>query len=118
MRIDGQSVFAASHAELQEMRRKVGYVFQNAALFDSMNVYENVAFGLPEDAEKSLGPREVLRRVVEALEDVNLDAQVVLDKLPAAALGGHAQAGRAGPGHRGQSPDPALRRAGHRASTP
>jgi phospholipid/cholesterol/gamma-HCH transport system ATP-binding protein len=88
VRIDGQSVFGASHAELQEIRRKVGYVFQNAALFDSMNIYENVAFGLPEDAEKTLGPHEVLRRVVEALEDVNLDPQVVLNKLPAALSGG------------------------------
>jgi phospholipid/cholesterol/gamma-HCH transport system ATP-binding protein len=88
VRINGESVFGASHAALQEIRRKVGYVFQNAALFDSMNIYENVAFGLPEDAEKTLGPREVLRRVVEALEDVNLDPHVVLAKLPAQLSGG------------------------------
>lgn len=86
--IDGQSVFGSSHHDLQELRRKVGYVFQNAALFDSMNVYENVAFGLPEGAEKTLGKAEVLRRVVEALEDVNLDPHVVLNKLPAALSGG------------------------------
>jgi phospholipid/cholesterol/gamma-HCH transport system ATP-binding protein len=86
--IDGQSVFGASPAELQELRRKVGYVFQNAALFDSMNIYENVSFGLPEGAEKTLGKPEVLRRVVEALEDVNLDPYVVLNKLPAHLSGG------------------------------
>jgi phospholipid/cholesterol/gamma-HCH transport system ATP-binding protein len=86
--IDGQSVFGCTHAELQELRRKVGYVFQNAALFDSMTVYENVAFGLPEGAEKALGKPEVLRRVVEALEDVNLDPHVVLVKLPAQLSGG------------------------------
>jgi phospholipid/cholesterol/gamma-HCH transport system ATP-binding protein len=86
--IDGQSVFGASHAELQAIRRKVGYVFQNAALFDSMTVYENVAFGLPEGSEKVLGKSEVLRRVVEALEDVNLDPHVVLVKLPAQLSGG------------------------------
>jgi phospholipid/cholesterol/gamma-HCH transport system ATP-binding protein len=88
VRINGESVFGASHAALQEIRRKVGYVFQNAALFDSMNIYENVAFGLPEDAEKTLGPREVLRRVVEALEDVNLEPELILRKLPAELSGG------------------------------
>ena len=66
----------------------MGYVFQYAALFDSMNVYENVAFGLPEGAMKSLGRAEVLRRVSEALEDVNLDPDVVLRKLPSELSGG------------------------------
>jgi len=86
--IDGQSVFSATPDELQAIRRKAGYVFQNAALFDSMNVFENVAYGLPEGALKKLGRREVLRRVVRALEDVNLDPAVVLPKLPAELSGG------------------------------
>src|SRR5204862_135689 len=70
--IDGQSVFAADPEQLQAIRRKAGYVFQNAALFDSMNVFENVAYGLPEKALKALGRREVTRRVSRALEEVNL----------------------------------------------
>jgi len=86
--VDGQSVFRASRAELQAIRRKVGYVFQNAALFDSMNVYENVAFGLPEGAAKTLGRAEVVRRVSGALEDVNLDPDVVLAKMPSELSGG------------------------------
>ena len=86
--IDGQSVFSATPDELQAIRRKAGYVFQNAALFDSMNVFENVAYGLPENAFKTLGKQEVLRRVVRALEDVNLDPSVVLQKLPAELSGG------------------------------
>src|SRR5215212_8126477 len=53
--IDGQSVFGAAPQELQNIRRKAGYVFQNAALFDSMNVYENVAYGLPDDVAKRMG---------------------------------------------------------------
>jgi phospholipid/cholesterol/gamma-HCH transport system ATP-binding protein len=86
--VDGQSVFRAGRAELQTIRRKVGYVFQNAALFDSMNVYENVAFGLPEGAAKTLGHDEVVRRVSGALEDVNLDPDIVLAKMPSELSGG------------------------------
>jgi phospholipid/cholesterol/gamma-HCH transport system ATP-binding protein len=86
--IDGQSVFSADEDQLQALRRKAGYVFQNAALFDSMNVFENVSYGLPEGAFKKLGRREVLRRVVRSLEEVNLDPTVVLTKLPAELSGG------------------------------
>jgi len=86
--LDGVSVMGASRDALQAIRRKVGYVFQYAALFDSMNVFENVAFGIQEEIAKELGQDEVLRRVVEALEDVNLDAEKVLQKLPAELSGG------------------------------
>ena len=86
--IDGESVVRASRETLHRIRRKVGYVFQYAALFDSMNVYENVAQGLRDDDLKKLGKREVLRRVCESLEDVNLDPDVVLPKLPAELSGG------------------------------
>jgi phospholipid/cholesterol/gamma-HCH transport system ATP-binding protein len=86
--IDGQSVFAADVDGLQAIRRKAGYVFQNAALFDSMNVFENVAYGLPEAVLKTLGRREVLRRVSRSLIDVNLDPDVVLGKLPSELSGG------------------------------
>jgi phospholipid/cholesterol/gamma-HCH transport system ATP-binding protein len=63
-------------------------VFQYAALFDSMNVFENVAFGIRDAEAKAMGRREVLRRVVEALESVNLDPEQVLPKLPAELSGG------------------------------
>jgi phospholipid/cholesterol/gamma-HCH transport system ATP-binding protein len=86
--LDGESVVYASREKLQEIRRRVGYVFQNAALFDSMNVYENVAFGIQAGIAKQLGKQEVLKRVVEALEDVNLDAGQVMPKLPAELSGG------------------------------
>ncbi len=48
--IDGESVTRADRGALQVIRRKAGYVFQYAALFDSMTVFENVTFGLPEGA--------------------------------------------------------------------
>ena len=54
VRIDGVSVYHSEGDQIAEMRRKVGYVFQYAALFDSMNVFENVCTGLPRDEEKRL----------------------------------------------------------------
>jgi phospholipid/cholesterol/gamma-HCH transport system ATP-binding protein len=86
--VDGVSVHNSPRSTLVEIRRKVGYVFQNAALFDSMTVYENLVQGLPDGALKSLGRSEVLRRVCRALEDVNLDPAQVINKLPAELSGG------------------------------
>jgi phospholipid/cholesterol/gamma-HCH transport system ATP-binding protein len=88
VRIDGRSVFFGSARELRAIRRQVGYVFQNAALFDSMSVYENVAAGIGERELKQLERREVIRRVAEALEHVNLDPTQVMNKLPAELSGG------------------------------
>ncbi len=86
--VDGVSVFHSGGETLERIRRKVGYVFQYAALFDSLSVYENVSQGLSDAELKSLGSREVLRRVCESLEDVNLDPAVVLRKLPSELSGG------------------------------
>jgi phospholipid/cholesterol/gamma-HCH transport system ATP-binding protein len=86
--IDGESVFRGGRGTLERIRRKVGYVFQNAALFDSMTVYENVCQGLSDREIRQLGQGEVLRRVVGALEHVNLDAAKVLGKLPSELSGG------------------------------
>jgi phospholipid/cholesterol/gamma-HCH transport system ATP-binding protein len=86
--IDGQPVYTREKGVLDAIRRKVRYVFQYAALFDSLNVFDNVAMGLPEGAEKTIGRQEVLRRVVQSLEMVNLDPHLVLRKLPAELSGG------------------------------
>jgi phospholipid/cholesterol/gamma-HCH transport system ATP-binding protein len=88
VRIDGESVFFGGPGTLREVRKKVGYVFQNAALFDSMTVYENVATGIPEDELKTLARRVAVSRVADALEHVNLDPRVVMNKLPAELSGG------------------------------
>src|SRR5512143_1224406 len=70
VRIDGVSVYAANDGDLDGIRRKVGYVFQYAALFDSMNVFENICMGLPDrDAKRARTP-EVFGKVCDALEDV------------------------------------------------
>jgi phospholipid/cholesterol/gamma-HCH transport system ATP-binding protein len=88
VRVDGRSVYHSDAATLQEIRRKIGYVFQYAALFDSMTVYENVAQGLTDDVIRSFGSREVLKRVCASLEAVNLEPAQILAKLPAELSGG------------------------------
>ncbi|HVO09656.1 MAG TPA: ATP-binding cassette domain-containing protein [Vicinamibacteria bacterium] len=87
VRIDGVSVYHSSRDQIEAIRRKVGYVFQYAALFDSMTVYENLLMGLPDVDGRRRDPG-VLRRVSEALEDVNLDPFQVLQKLPSELSGG------------------------------
>ncbi len=86
--IEGESVYVGGRDALRSIRRKVGYVFQNAALFDSVTVYENVEMGIPEDELKRLSRREITRRVWEALDLVNLRPDEVLSKLPAQLSGG------------------------------
>jgi len=68
--VDGESITAASRARLNSIREKFGMLFQNAALFDSMNVFDNVAFPLREKTR--LSKEEIRNRVMSALEDVGL----------------------------------------------
>jgi phospholipid/cholesterol/gamma-HCH transport system ATP-binding protein len=86
--VDGESVFHSGRQALERIRGKIGYVFQYAALFDSMNVYENVRLGIREAELAALSPGEVLRRVCDSLDSVNLDPAAVLRKLPAELSGG------------------------------
>jgi phospholipid/cholesterol/gamma-HCH transport system ATP-binding protein len=86
--VEGISVFHGGRRALRDVRKKVGYVFQNAALFDSMTVYENVAQGLTDEEQKEWGEQEVLRRVARSLDHVNLDPAKVLTKLPSELSGG------------------------------
>ena len=86
--IDGESVFNSGWQALEKIRRKIGYVFQYAALFDSMTVYENVCQGLVDGGVWRSRSPEVLRKVCEALEAVNLEPEQVLNKHPAELSGG------------------------------
>jgi len=88
VRIAGTSVFNSDRRTTERFRRRAGYVFQNAALFDSMTVFENVSQGIPEEQLKELGFRAALKRVAEALEMVNLEPRAVLSKIPAELSGG------------------------------
>ena len=85
IRVFGQSIEHLSEEELLPIRRRLGYVFQGAALFDSLTVYENVAYPLREHAR--LAEDEIRRRVVHFLSLVGLDDNV-LGQLPAELSGG------------------------------
>lgn len=68
--VDGESMVGLRRSQLNRIREKFGMLFQNVALFDSMTVYENVAFPLQEKTK--LSKDEIRRLVLDALEDVGL----------------------------------------------
>ena len=69
--IEGQSIVGLSENDLVSIRRKVAYVFQNGALFDSMSVFENLAYPLREHTKMSF--IEIRDKVREQLADWGLD---------------------------------------------
>jgi len=83
--VRGRSVATASDVELREIRRDFAMLFQNAALFDSLNVYENVAFPLREH-RKEMSEDEIRARVGELLSRVELEN--VFEKMPSDLSGG------------------------------
>lgn len=84
--IDGEDVTHLSFEEALKVRQKMGMVFQGAALFDSLTVFENVAYPLREHTE--LSDEDIERRVREKLHFVDLEPDEVLDKLPSELSGG------------------------------
>jgi phospholipid/cholesterol/gamma-HCH transport system ATP-binding protein len=82
--IDGENIELMNERQLLRVRRKFGMVFQGAALFDSMTVAENVAFGLRR--HENLTEAEIARRVAKTLEVVDLPGTE--DKNPAELSGG------------------------------
>ncbi len=84
--VDGKDVCLLKRKELSELRSQIGYVFQNGALFDSMNVFENVRLGITD--EDKYGDLEYCRqRVNECIRLVNLPADTI-QKYPAQLSGG------------------------------
>ena len=86
--VNGDSVFYGGAEALERVRDSVGYVFQNAALFDSLNVLDNVLMGIPEHELNDISHEDAAARAWNALELVNLDPAVVFGKLPAELSGG------------------------------
>ena len=79
----GDEITHMSEEELFELRRRVGIVFQESALFDSLKVYENVAFRLMEE---HISDEEIERRVREVLQFVELER--TYDMYPSELSGG------------------------------
>jgi len=84
--IEGRDIAAVSHDGVLELRERMGMVFQGSALFDSLSVFDNIAFPLYEHTR--LSEEEIVDRVNEVLSFVDLDPEDVLDLLPAELSGG------------------------------
>lgn len=82
----GRDVIHLTFAEALDLRRHIGMVFQNAALFDSMTIFENVAYPLREN--RDLEDDELERIVRERLEFVDLEPDRVMHQLPSQLSGG------------------------------
>lgn len=84
--VDGVSIASATPAQLKDVRRRLGYVFQNAALFDSLTVAENLYLAQTEERE-TRPPSAFREEATELLRRVNMPAGV-LDKFPSELSGG------------------------------
>ncbi|MFL5594671.1 MAG: ABC transporter ATP-binding protein [Gemmatimonadaceae bacterium] len=84
--IDEEDITDLTFDDALKVRQKMGMVFQGAALFDSMTVYENVAYPLREHTD--LNEDEIEARVREKLEFVDLEADRVMDQMPSELSGG------------------------------
>jgi phospholipid/cholesterol/gamma-HCH transport system ATP-binding protein len=81
--IDGEDITDYSEVEMMEVRKKIGMVFQEGALFDSLSVYDNVAYRLHE---QGVAEEEVEKEVRRMLQFVDLEDAI--DKMPAELSGG------------------------------
>ena len=85
--VDDQNVPTLKRKDLAALRSQIGYVFQNGALFDSMDVFENIRLGLTDESQyKDAAYAE--ERVDTCLKLVNLQPDAVLRKFPAQLSGG------------------------------
>jgi len=84
VRVDDQDVAGLSRHELYELRRQVGFVFQFAALFDSMTIRENLSMGLIKQGTHT--EAEIEQRINESLNMVELEG--FEDRMPAELSGG------------------------------
>jgi len=85
MLYDGVDIHSLGDVEMTKLRRKFGFVFQNAALFDSMTIGQNVAF--PVIQHNLANGRSIDRMVIEGLAEVGLP-EIVLHKRPSQLSGG------------------------------
>ena len=91
----GEEVSTMREEQLFQLRGRIGMVFQEGALFDSLTVRDNVAYRL---TEQKVPEAEITERVTEALRFVELEQ--TLDKFPVTTFRRHAPPGGDCPGHR------------------
>jgi phospholipid/cholesterol/gamma-HCH transport system ATP-binding protein len=85
--VDDLSVATLKRKQLTALRQQIGYVFQNGALFDSMDVFENIRLGLTDETQY----RDMVyveERILTCLKLVNLQPNIVMRKFPAELSGG------------------------------
>lgn len=83
--IMGDEINAMKYKELEDVRRKIGFLFQSGALYDSMTVRQNLEFPLKRMKEK-ISNEEIEAKIKEALENVGLPDAI--DKMPSELSGG------------------------------
>lgn len=81
--VDGEDITQCDEQELTDIRKKIGMVFQEGALFDSLSVYDNVAYRL---AEEGIDEDEIEHEVIRMLRFVDLEDAI--DKMPIELSGG------------------------------
>lgn len=81
--IDGEDITGYSEAEMMRIRQKIGMVFQEGALFDSLSVYENVAYRLHEQGVDEETVEKEVRRMLRFV-----DLEDAIDKMPNELSGG------------------------------
>jgi phospholipid/cholesterol/gamma-HCH transport system ATP-binding protein len=84
--LDGIRIDNADEVTLRSIRTKVGFLFQNGALFDSMNIRENVAFPMLE--HQKLTPKELEYKIDEKITMVGLKPEIVKSLYPEELSGG------------------------------
>ncbi|TCN54537.1 ATP-binding cassette domain-containing protein [Flavobacterium circumlabens] len=85
IKVFDENVLNLSKKDLNEIRVRIGFLFQSGALYDSMSVRENLAFTLRKH-KRDLTPEEVEAEVLEALDNVGLSDAI--DKMPSELSGG------------------------------
>lgn len=85
IKVFDENVLNLPKEELNKIRVRIGFLFQSAALYDSMSVRENLAFTLRAH-RRDLNPNEIENEVIEALENVGLSEAI--DKMPSELSGG------------------------------
>jgi len=81
--IDGEDITDYTEVEMMEVRKKIGMVFQEGALFDSLSVYDNVAYRLHEQGLKEEEVEKEVRRMLQFVE-----LEDAIDKMPSELSGG------------------------------